>query len=146
MPPSLPPFLPPFLLNSCFLSPYLSPFLSYLFLSLSLPPSLSPLSLPLQVTVKQRSRALNIRQRVRTGVLFMVDLAGSERAANTQVPEQRRRVEGGAGELRGSAVRGCVGMTSWSLLGVCVCPAPLLPQEHVSSCVSSAHLLAPDHE
>ena len=79
-------------------------------------------------------------------MLFMVDLAGSERAANTQVPEQRRSVEGGAGELRGSAVRGCVGMISWSLLGVFVCPAPLLPQEHVSSCVSSAHLLTPDHE
>ena len=38
-----------------------------------------------QVTVEQRSRVMNVTQKVRTGVLFMVDLAGSERAAITQV-------------------------------------------------------------
>ena len=35
--------------------------------------------------MEQKSRVMNIVQKIRTGVLFMVDLAGSERAANTKV-------------------------------------------------------------
>ena len=39
----------------------------------------------MQVIVENRSRKMNVKQAVSTGVLFMVDLAGSERAAVTQV-------------------------------------------------------------
>ncbi len=38
-----------------------------------------------QVSVEQRSKTMNVKQEVKSSVLFMVDLAGSERAAVTQV-------------------------------------------------------------
>lgn len=39
----------------------------------------------LKVTVRSRSRVVDVNQEVHTGCLFMVDLAGSERAAGTKV-------------------------------------------------------------
>ena len=39
----------------------------------------------MQVSVEQRSKTMNVKQEVKSSVLFMVDLAGSERAAVTQV-------------------------------------------------------------
>ncbi len=41
--------------------------------------------LSIQVSVEQRSKTMNVKQEVKSSVLFMVDLAGSERAAVTQV-------------------------------------------------------------
>lgn len=40
----------------------------------------------LQVTVRQRSRAMDLAEEVHVGRLFMVDLAGSERAAQVPAP------------------------------------------------------------